>query len=484
MASGATGPSQGRVTIQMRDYGERQHDSNEILGRLQTSIGRSVAGADVTIDKAQEGPSQGPPINVEIIGEDVGVLQTLSDRALQILQNSPVFPKLVGLESDLDQARPELSVVVDREKAALYGVNTLDVGMAIRGAIQGIEAGKFRTGEDEYDIIVRLGAEYRGELQSLRDLTVMADGTQIPLLSVANWQVEEGYGSIRRKDQERMATLTAEVGAGLNSNVTLREVQETLSDFAANELPPGYQVRYTGESEDQAEASSFLQTAFMAALMLMGFILVTQFNSVIKPAIILSSVFLSTVGVLLGLVLFQMPFGIIMTGVGIISLAGIVVNNGIVLIDYIDILRERDGLPLIEALVRGGKVRFRPVILTAITTALGLVPLAVGLNFDFFGLYSNLNPDLYWGGEQAAWWGPMAIAVIAGILFATFLTLILVPVLYSLLEDLTEFLKGHYLGSEGVGTQESADEGEVTPEEGQMAVFPDVSSPVPAGSGG
>jgi multidrug efflux pump len=481
-ASGATGPATARVTVQMRDFFERENDSNDVLGRMQAAVGGDLAGAEVTIDKAQEGPSQGSPINMEIIGEDVETLKVLSDRALQILQNAPVFQKLVGLESDLDQARPELSVSVDREKAALYGVNTQDVGMAIRGAIQGIEAGKYRTGEDEYDIVVRLAEEYRGELQSLRDLTVMSDGTQVPLLSVASWQVEEGYGSIRRKDQERMATISSDVRAGLNSNAVLGEVQETLADFAENQLPPGYQVRYTGQSQEQDEAAEFLQAAFLAAIMLIGFILVTQFNSIIKPAIILSSVFLSTVGVLLGLTLFQMPFGIIMTGVGIISLAGIVVNNAIVLMDYIDVLRERDGMDLHEALVRGGKVRFRPVILTAITTALGLVPLAIGLNFDFFGLYTTLDPKLYWGGQQAAWWGPMAVAVIAGILFATFLTLVLVPVLYSLLEDLTTFLKQHYLqGAVAEGAPEVAETGL---DGDEMPVFPDASAPVPAGSGG
>ncbi len=184
------------------------------------------------------------------------------------------------------------------------------------------------------------------------------------------------------------------------------------------------------------------------ALALMGFILISQFNSVVKPVIILSSVIMSTVGVLIGLMVFKMPFVIIMTGLGIISLAGIVVNNAIVLIDYIDILRDRDGMNRREALVQGGKTRFRPVILTATTTALGLVPLAIGLNFDFFGLYGSLTPDLYWGGDQAAWWGPMAVAVIVGIMFATFLTLVLVPVMYSLVDDFAAFFKRHYVAPE------------------------------------
>jgi multidrug efflux pump subunit AcrB len=247
---------------------------------------------------------------------------------------------------------------------------------------------------------------------------------------------------------DRVATVTSEVASGLNSTAVLGEVQETLAEFQAG-LPPGYVMRYTGENEDQAEATEFLSGAFMAALALIGFILISQFNSVVKPVIILTSVIMSTVGVLAGLMIFNMPFGIIMTGVGVISLAGIVVNNAIVLIDYIDILRDRDGMDRREALVQGGKTRFRPVILTASTTALGLVPLAIGLNFDFFGLFGSLQPEFYWGGDQAAWWGPMAVAVIVGILFATFLTLVLVPVMYSLVDDLTAFFKRHFVASEG-----------------------------------
>jgi len=361
-----------------------------------------------------------------------------------------VSSQLVGLESDLDDARPELTVQVDRERAALFGLNTTDVGMAVRGAIQGVEAAKYRTGNDEYNIMVRLAETYRNDLDALSDLTVVAEGgAQIPLLSVASWELQQGAGSIRRKDMDRVATVSSDVRAGLNSNAVLAEVQATLAEYQAT-MPPGYELRYTGQSQDQDEAIEFLGTAFLVALFLIAFILVSQFNSVVKPVIILTSVIMSTAGVLLGLMVFRMPFGIIMTGVGVISLAGIVVNNAIVLIDYIDILRERDGMNRREALVLGGRTRFRPVVLTAITTALGLVPLAIGLNFDFLGLYSRLAPDLYWGGEQAAWWGPMAIAVIAGIIFATFLTLILVPVMYSMVDDATKFFRRHFVQPEAV----------------------------------
>jgi multidrug efflux pump subunit AcrB len=266
--------------------------------------------------------------------------------------------------------------------------------------------------------------------------------------------------------------VSSDVASGYNSNATLGEVQETLAGFGAS-LPPGYMIQYTGESEEQDEASEFLSTAFLMALALMGFILISQFNSIVKPVIILSSVIMSTVGVLAGLMVFNMPFVIIMTGLGIISLAGIVVNNAIVLIDYIDILRERDGMDRRKALVQGGKTRFRPVILTATTTALGLVPLAIGLNFDFFGLYGALAPELYWGGDQAAWWGSMAVAVIVGIMFATFLTLILVPVLYSLVDDFTAFFRRHYTVGDGQEEEEDQrEEAEGVDQEGVEAGSP------------
>jgi multidrug efflux pump len=444
MGGGPGGPEAGRVTVSMVDFQLRERDAFETLAEMQAKIGKDVAGATVSVQQLQEGPVQGSPVSIEIVGDDPVVLRQLSDQVLATLRSAPVYPKLVGLESDLDAARSELAVIVDRERAALYDLNTRSVGNALRASINGIEAARYRTGNDEYDIIVRLAEPYRQELEGLRELTVMTDGTQIPLVAVADWAVRDGAATIRRKDQRRMATITSDVAAGYMNNQVLAEVQETLSDFGAT-LPPGYTIQYTGQSQDQQEAQAFLSSAFVVALLLIGFILITQFNSVVKPVIILSSVVMSTMGVLIGLMIFQMPFGIINTGVGIISLAGIVVNNAIILIDYIDVLRNRDGMSRREALVLGGKTRLRPVLLTALTTALGLVPLAIGLNFDFFGLYRELNPDLYWGGEQAAWWGPMCVAIIAGILLATFLTLVLTPVMYSIVDDVEQFFTRHYV---------------------------------------
>ncbi len=462
LMGGTRGANNARLMVNFADYQERRFDTFLTLARMQQGVGREIAGAEISVDMPVDGPPQGAPVNIEIVGRDPAVLKDLSDRVLQSPQERPVGQKLSGLESDLDEARPELAVHVDREKAALYGLSTAQVAGVVRTAIQGTEASRYRTGNDEYDVVVRLAEPWRRDLESLRDLVLQNDpGEQIPLVSVADWTVGEGLGSIRRKDMDRMATISSDVRAGLNKNAVLAEVKQSLEPFVEQELPPGYKVRYTGQSEDQAEAEGFLTTAFLAALGLIAFILVTQFNSVIKPVIILTSVIMSTAGVLLGLMVFQMPFGIIMTGVGIISLAGIVVNNAIVLVDYIDVLRRRDGLERQAALIRAGRTRLRPVILTAITTALGLVPLAIGLNFDFFGLYGRLDPDLFWGGEQAAWWGPMAIAVIVGILFATFLTLILVPVMYSLTDDMGRFLGRHF--SAGGGQEETAGRGVPVP---------------------
>lgn len=437
---GPGGPEAGRITLSLADYRDRDFDAFATLSEMQSRIGADLAGANVRVDQAQEGPASGPPVNIEIVGEDPETLKGLADEAIGIVERSPAYPHLVGLESNMNDARPELHVEVDREAASLHGLSTNAVGFLVRAAVNGIEAAKYRTGNDEYDIVVRLREEDRRELTALGGLTVYSDGKQIPLTSVARWVVGEGYGSIHRKDMDRVATISAEVASGYNSNAVVAEVQAVLAEFTES-LPPGYRLRFTGEQEQQQEAQEFLTTAFMAALMLIALILVSQFNSVVKPIIILSSVVLSTIGVLIGLMVFRMPFVIIMTGVGVISLAGIVVNNAIVLIDYIDMLRRRDGLSVHDALVLGGKTRLRPVLLTALTTALGLVPLAVGLNIDFFGLFSSLSPELYWGGEQASWWGPMAVAVIVGIIFATFLTLVIVPVMYSLVHSLVSFVR-------------------------------------------
>ncbi len=438
-ASGGNSTHLGTVAINFVDYEERQKGVFEAMEYMRNDLSGLVAGAKITVEKPQDGPPTGPPINLEISGPQMDQLTRISNRVLEIMEEDSIFAKLDGLESDLPEARPEVKVEVDREKAALFDLSTNEVGMTVRQAINGVEASKFRDGKEEYEIIVRLSDEYRDDLSTLADLTIFHEGVQVPLSEVATWEVGDGFGGIRHKESERVITVSADVRSGYQSNAVLAEAQVLLEDYL-NGLPGGYSYEWTGQQQDQQESFEFLGKAFLIALFLIAFILVSQFNSVAKPVIILSSVIMSTAGVFYGLVTFQMALGL-MAILGIISLAGVVVNNAIVLIDYIDILRTRDGLDLRSALIEGGKVRFRPVILTAITTTLGLVPLAIGFNFDFITLvgspitfFSNLSEYIFWGGEQAAWWGPMAIAVIVGLIFATALTLILVPVLYSVIE--------------------------------------------------
>lgn len=432
----------GTVVLNFVDYRERKGTTFDAMEYARSNFAKGMAGATITVEEEQQGPPSGKPINLEISGKEMPQLERISEEVLTILENDPVYSKLDGLETDLPEPSPEVRVDVDREKAAVYGLSTQAIGNTVRQAINGVEASQYRDGKDEYDITVRLDKQFRNDLSALQDLNVVdQDGRQIPLSSVASWEMREGLGGIKHKDRERVVTVMADVRSSYNANAVLGEVQNVLDDYISNELPGGYDASWTGQQEDQQEAIDFLSMAFVIALFLIAFILISQFNSVSKPFIVMTSVVMSTAGVFFGLVFFQMPFVIIMTGIGVISLAGVVVNNAIVLIDYIDILRTRDNMPLYEALVEGGKVRFRPVILTALTTTLGLVPLAIGFNLDFITLvnnpvefFGNIGEYLYWGGEQAAWWGPMAVAVINGLIFATFLTLILVPVLYYLFE--------------------------------------------------
>lgn len=432
----------GTVVLNFVDYQDREGTSFDAMEYARSNFAKGLAGAEITVEEEQQGPPSGKPINLEISGKDMAQLERISSEVLAIIENNPVYSKLDGLETDLPEPSPEIRVDIDREKAAVYGLSTRSIGNTIRQAINGVEASQYRDGKDEYDITVRLDEQFRNDLSALNDLNIMGEeGRQVPLSSVASWGIQEGLGGIKHKDQERVITVMADVRSNYNANAVLQEVQTVLDEYLSNEVPAGYSTSWTGQQEDQQEAIDFLSTAFLIALFLIAFILVSQFNSISKPFIVMTSVIMSTAGVFFGLVIFQMPFVIIMTGIGVISLAGVVVNNAIVLIDYIDILRTRDNMPLYEALVQGGKVRFRPVVLTALTTTLGLVPLAIGFNLDFITLintpaefFTNIGTYLYWGGEQAAWWAPMAIAVINGLIFATFLTLILVPVLYYLFE--------------------------------------------------
>ncbi len=449
---GAASPERSRITLNLVDFASRTEDSFLSLNRIRDGL-QGIPGVNIAIDKDQNGPPTGAPVNIEITGPEFDRIVELTRTVVQQLREaseSGTIPGLVDIEDNLNQGRPELRVDIDRERAARFGLSTGLIASQVRGAINGLESGTYRTGDDEYDIIVRLRKEDRSTLESVRDLTIFEEGTQVPLVSVANVNVSSGLGSITRLDLDRVAIVTAEAAPGFNGQAILGQVQSVLSSFEQN-MPPGYSMAYTGENEEQQESFGFLTIVLIVGVALVFMIMVAQFNLISSPFIIMIAVGFSLIGVLLGLILTRTPFGL-MTFIGIISLAGIVVNNNIVLIDYAMQLRQR-GMEKQKAIVEAGATRLRPVLLTAMTTVLGLIPLTFGINVDFVGLLTDLNPNFQFGSENTQFWGPMGTAIISGLTFATFLTLVIVPVMYSTFDSLSVRL-GRMLGGE---TPEPAD---------------------------
>jgi multidrug efflux pump len=419
---------------------------SRVLELIREDLG-AVTGAEVRINQMDMGPPTGPPVNVEISGDDYEVLARLALEARELIRD---VPGLVDLRDDYSQGQPELRVVVDRQQAWRTGLNTQLVGITVQAAINGRKAADFRDGDNEYDVTVRFPESFRADITNIESMNLInLAGEPVPFSAVARLEQGTGLGSIKRINRKRTVTVSAEVTRDRTAPEVLADVQAILGKQLR--LPSGYTVAYTGENEDSEETQVFLLQAFVIAVFLVTMVLVTQFNSVTKPLIIMTSVILSLGGVFLGLLLFDMPFGILMTGIGCISLAGVVVNNAIVLIDFIDQLRET-GMPVREAIVQAGVVRFRPVMLTAITTVLGLVPMAAGVSVDFRALFTGRFADVWRvGGENSQFWGSMAIAVIFGLSFATVLTLVVVPALYSFTHSIVH---NPVLGANG--TPESA----------------------------
>jgi multidrug efflux pump subunit AcrB len=359
-----------------------------------------------------------------------------------------------GLKMDLTLGNPELLVNLDRDKLRRYGLSTSQVANTLRTALFGKEISDFKVGEDEFPINMRLKEEYRNNSSSLLNLGISyVDNGQtivIPLSAIANVEYSSTYGSVRRKDMKRVITLSSNVIEGYNATRINQQLTAVLEGFS---FPDGYSYSFGGEQEEQRESMAFLMRAMLIALSLILLILVTQFNSVVKPAIILASVLFSTIGVFGGLATFRMDFVVVMTGIGIVSLAGIVVNNAIVLIDYIELLKkqkrhelglkENEFLPVslaTQTIIEGGRTRLRPVLLTAITTILGLIPLAIGMNIDFGGLLREFKPNIYFGGDMVIFWGPISWTIIFGLTFATFLTLVIVPVMYKITVNISKMI--------------------------------------------
>jgi multidrug efflux pump len=454
-------PYKALSTVSFVDFNLREGiKTSDIQRELTDKLIYAYPGVKLSFEKDDMGPPAGEPISIEVAGEDFFRLVALADTISSLIDNSGIGG-IEGLNMDLSTDSPELLVSIDRDKLRRFGLSTMQVASTIRTALFGREISDFKVGEDEYPIQLRLMEDQRNNLAKLMNqkITFREDGQvyQLPISAVADVKYQTTYNSIRRKDMDRVVTISSNVIEGYNANRINQQIASLLQ--SSLRMPEGYTYEFGGEQQEQRESMEFLGQAMLIALALILLILVTQFNSLIKPLIIMASVLFSTIGVFGGLATFKMDFVIVMTGIGIISLAGIVVNNAIVLIDYIELLkaRRRKELDLPEGsflptgegtkcIIMAGKTRLRPVLLTAITTILGLISLAVGLNIDFAGLLNNYKPDIFFGGDQVIFWGPMAWTVIFGLTFATFLTLVIVPVMYKITINLQKTII-RYLGS-------------------------------------
>ncbi|WP_187696368.1 efflux RND transporter permease subunit [Xanthovirga aplysinae] len=446
---GAT-PNKSSISISFVDFELRNGvETSMILEEVRQAL-TGYPGVDISVDKDKIGPSQGKPINLEISGEDYPTLIRISQDMKRLINESGIRG-IENLQSDLQNDKPEMAIQIDRDAARRYGLSTGKIAMELRTALFGNEASKYKEGDDQYKIQVRLMDKYRYDPDQLMNHKIFfrnnkGEEKHIPVAAVTNVKYGSTIGLIKRKNLDRVVTLYSNLEGGYNANEVVGQLKTLLKDY---KVPPGYDFKFTGEQEDQAETSAFLGRALGIAVMLIFFVIVAQFNSVISPFIIMCSVLLSTIGVFMGLVTFNMEFVVLMTGIGIISLAGVVVNNAIVLIDYTNLVRsrkreqqglhedERLSIPDLKAsIIEAGKTRLRPVMLTAITTILGLLPMALGINFNFITLFTDLDPQYYSGGDSASFWGPMAWTVIFGLTFATFLTLVVVPIMYYLSDRL------------------------------------------------
>lgn len=411
--------SPNHIGIQFYDVEDRIRPSPQTVKEIRARV-KDIPGAEISIAKQEEGPPTGAPINIEISGDNFNVLGRISQEVRAVLER---IPFVQDIRDDYVAGSPTVRVQVDRQRAALLGLSTEVIGFALKVAFNGIKVSTFREGDEDYDITVQLPEAERRVTDILRELLIPTKNGLVPLSTIAKFEITGGLGQINRINHQRVVTVKADVDEKHAPGPVVRARAEEI--LANAPLPPGYKMRFTGEFEEQQKAQDFLTKAFGAALFLIIIILVTQFNSVSQPLIIMTSVILSLGGVFVGLAVLDMPFGIIMTGVGVISLAGVVVNNAIVLIDYTNRLHKR-GMHFREAIVAAGCTRLRPVILTAVTTILGLMPMVTGIAYNFHKM------ELSTVSESSQWWGPMASAVIFGLTMATVLTLVVVPTLYSL----------------------------------------------------
>ncbi|HTA28014.1 MAG TPA: efflux RND transporter permease subunit, partial [Bacteroidia bacterium] len=424
--------NKSKITISFVDYSLRRGVSTAIyLDTLQKAMG-NIAGAEITVDQEKNGPPTGKPVNIEIRGDDYAKLVNVSQGLLHYLDSLDI-PGVEKLKSDLQKNKPEVVFDIDRERANFEGVSTGQIGQEIRTAVYGYETSKYRDLNDEYPIMVRYQRNQREDINALRnlditfrDMNMHGDIRQIPISTFANVHYGRTFGAITRLNEKPVITVSSNVLGGYNPNSVVAQVTAAIHNY---NVPSGVDVELTGEQQDQKETGAFLGRAFMISIMLIFLILITLFNSISKPFIILTEVIFCVVGIMLGYAITKMDISIVMSGIGFVALAGLVVRNGILLVEFTDMLIAQ-GYKVKDAVVEAGKIRMTPVILTAIATILGLIPLGLGLNIDFGTLFSELNPHIYFGGDSVAFWGPLSWTMIFGLSFATFLTLILVPILY------------------------------------------------------
>lgn len=431
-----TYPNKGKITVAFVQFDKRKGVSTwEYLDRIRTAV-KGIPGAEITVDKEASGPPTAKPIVIEITGDHLDSLITTSERLKKYLDTKQIAG-VEELRSDFQANKPEIVFDIDRERMNREGIATGTVSADLRTAVFGTEVSRFRDANDDYPITLRLQEAQRNNIDMIKSLAItyrdMAMGgtiRQVPLSAFADIHYNDTYGGIRRKNEKRIITLSSNVLNGYNANEVVANIQRAINDFSK---PGEISIRMGGEQEDQKETMGFLGNAMLISLGLIFIILVTQFNSLSKPLIILTEIVFSIIGVVLGVSIFKMDMSIVMSGIGIVALAGIVVRNGILLVEFTDLMITQ-GMPVYEALLEAGRTRMTPVLLTATATILGLIPLAVGFNIDFVTLFTELNPHIYFGGDNVAFWGPLSWTMIFGLGFATFLTLILVPVLYLLID--------------------------------------------------
>jgi multidrug efflux pump subunit AcrB len=454
--SGNDMPHRGKVTLTMREYKYRQGiNSLDVMEEIRKAV-QGYPGVSIIVEKEATGPPAGYPINIEITGENYGEMLFEANRLKDFLNKRNVAG-IEELKIDVNKAKPGVDITVDIEKAGQLGITSSQVGQTLRRAVYGEKISTYKEGKDDYEINVRMEEAQRNDNNVIYNQPItfrdQASGklVQVPISAITSKENSSTFNTIKRKNLKRVITVYSNVIGGYNGNLIVDKLKAELSDY---NMKSDISFTFTGEQEEQAKNLSFLLKALLIALGGIILILVAQFNSISKPILIMVAVLLSFGGVFFGMVIFKNDFVIIMTMMGIISLAGIVVNNAIVLIDYTQLLIDRklyaNGMgekelltkqEYFDIMVEGGRSRLRPVLLTAITTVLGLVPLAIGLNIDFFNLFINYNPNIYIGGDNVIFWGPLAKTVIYGLIFATFLTLVIIPVMFFILQKIKIRLK-------------------------------------------